>query len=121
MTKSNNKISRDKLPQTTKHKIKFGSREYWDLSPDEVYVDSLPARRVSIATSPNYGTESFFSIDDAPETSLQNKVPKIPDDIVFEKTDILYNNKLETARYTIRMKNTSGQKIIGIDARITEK
>ena len=119
--KSNDKIPYDKLPKSKKHRVKFGSREYWDLSLDEIDIVNLNARQASIKASEGYGTDSFFSVEEPLQGPVQNKIPKIPDDIVFEKTDVLYNNKLESARYTIRMKNTSGQKIIGIDARVTEK
>lgn len=108
--------------QRRKLLVKKGSYEDLVIDPDfKEYIQSDSYLDNFAIVDQNYGTNSNFDVDGKEDTVLERKAPLLPDDRISEETDIVYRNKIEYATYTIRIKNTSGKKISGIDAVISEK
>jgi hypothetical protein len=81
------------------------------------YIDKIfmPSRG-PITVSQVYGSAEDYRINFGTSSLEEIRVPQL-DDIESVSKNIYYENGIAKARVTIRIRNSSGQKLKGIDAR----
>jgi len=81
------------------------------------YIDKIfmPSRG-PITVSQVYGSAEDYRINFGTSSLEEIRVPQL-DDIESIDPDIYYENGIAKAKVTIRIRNSSGQKLKGIDAR----
>ena len=122
MDKRNKKISPTSLPQKRKHVVKAGSISALKMDPDSIIIKDVPTRLSGVQLNQTHNSIGTFGVTPGDETSIgEFLVPRIPDDIVSVDKTISYKDGIATANVTIKVKNSSGKNISGVDIIYSEK
>lgn len=122
MDKRNKKISPTSIPQKRKHVVRAGSISALKMDPDSIIIKDVPTRLSGVQLNQTHNSIGTFGVLPGDETSIgEFLVPRIPDDIVSVDKTISYKDGIATANVTIKVKNSSGKNISGVDIIYSEK
>jgi len=102
--------------------VKAGSRSALKMDPDYIIIKDVPSQVSGAKLSQTHNSFGTFEVNPGAETSIgEFLVPRIPDDIVSVDKTISYKDGIATANVTIKVKNSSGKNISGVDIIYSEK
>ena len=122
MDKRNKKIAPTSIPQKRKHVVRAGSISALKMDPDSIIIKDVPTRLSGVQLNQKHNSLGTFGVLPGDETSIgEFLVPRIPDDSVSVDKTISYKDGIATANVTIKVKNSSGKNISGVDIIYSEK